>query len=215
MDESEIEVIASLWNEFFPQEKFFSQDPRIAGIKAFFDFLMTPPADDIISELNVLNLNYSSPQHVYINVQLLNQRVPFSDFEFSLQQRPIEVIGSLGIALSLCVVKRKQMNPFLDTKVIIRPRLYALSRDLAFGDVKSSTVGQLISLTGHVVRVSACRPLVESAAFMCSKCMQMTTSYFEDGIFMPPSICNTPKSDTSPCYAANMTPPPPPLLMLF
>ena len=73
------------------------------------------------------------------------------------------------------------------------PRFYNMRPETAFGDLKAGTVGQLVCITGYVIKVSACRPLIEGAGFLCGKCGQSSWSYFEDGIFNPPEMCRTEK----------------------
>ena len=151
----------------------------------FYEFFMS----DIGKTMYVAD-TLITQSHVFFNVFDLEEMLPFSDCEISLRLRPAEVSGFIGIALSL--VARK-LHPYFEGTVVIKPRFYGLNADMSFGDMKSSCVGQMVSIRGHVVRASACRPLVESAAFMCAKCMRYTHVRFEDGIFMPPPVCSTEK----------------------
>lgn len=185
MNASELLHVAGVWEAYFPREVFIAQDPRLAGIGIFRDFFSTGEGRTMIS-LEQLAMQ----KYVYFDVIELNEKLPFSDFELSLKMRPTEVTGFIGIALSLLA---KAQNPHCEEQFIIYPRFYGLSEETSFGNINSSTVGQLVSIRGHVVRVSPCRPLVLSASFLCAKCMKYTSSRLEDGIFIAPAICSTEK----------------------
>ncbi|KAJ1424664.1 hypothetical protein B484DRAFT_97099, partial [Ochromonadaceae sp. CCMP2298] len=184
MNPEELMYVGSLWEEYFPKEIFFPQDTRLTPIIMFRDFFS--------DKGKALLPAAFAQKRVYFNVQELNEGLPFPDFEANLRTRPAEVMGCVGLALSLIA---KQRSPYATVPFLIRPRFFALTGDLCFGDLKSSCVGQLVSLRGHVVRVGACRPLIERAAFRCAKCLNACFTRFEDGIFLPPAQCATPK-----CY---------------
>lgn len=79
-----------------------------------------------------------------------------------------------------------------------RPRpIHVMLSDLCaprpFSDIKSVTVGQLVTVIGYVVRVTASRPMVIEGSFKCPKCGQYTQKYFRDGLFSPPNVCGTDK----------------------
>ena len=79
--------------------------------------------------------------------------------------------------------------------VVLRPRFLRLGLSVPFEKLKVSSVGQLVTVTGHVVRVAPARPFIEGAYFACSGCRQDTWNTFENGLFQPPSKCMTDK-----CY---------------
>lgn len=185
MDADEISYISCIWSEYFPKEVFFQDDPRLGGVAMFRDFFLSQVGQSYYVADQLVTKKY-----VYFHLPQLCDQLPFNDFEMSLKLRPFEVMGFVGIALSLVA---KSMHPQCSEAFIIRPRFYGLDSEVSFGDIKSSTVGQMLSVKGHVVRVSPCRPLVESADFLCAKCMKSTSVKFEDGTFMPPAICLTPK----------------------
>lgn len=186
MHADDLTYVGYVWNEFFPKEVYLPQDPRLAGINMFREFFLTDPAGQKYIDGDSL----ATQKYVYFNVCTLNQHLPFNDFDVSLKLRPVEVMGLVGIALSLVA---KNLHPHCSDAFVIRPRFYNSNSEVSFGDIKSSTVGQMVSVRGHVVRVSACRPLVESANFLCAKCMKYTFARFEDGIFIPPNVCSTAK----------------------
>lgn len=186
MNPEDLAYVGVVWSEFFPKEVYLPQDPRLNGIGLFRDFFLTDSAGQKYIERTSL----ATQKYVYFNVTLLNQHLPFNDFDSSLQLRPVEVMGLVGIALSLVA---KYFFPHCTEAFVIRPRFYNFGSEVSFGEIKSSTVGQMVSVRGHVVRVSACHPLVESANFLCAKCMKYTFTRFEDGIFVPPNVCSTPK----------------------
>jgi DNA helicase MCM8 len=185
MNAEELLYIGSIWDAYFPRDVYMPHDPRLTGILIFRDFFHGQAGRALIDVEQLANQKY-----VHFDALELNSKLPFSDFELSLKMRPTEVMGFLGIALSMVA---KEQHPHCAEPFVIRPRFYNLSTETNFGDVKSSTVGQVVSVRGHVVRVSPCRPLVESANFLCAKCMKYTFAKFEDGIFIPPAVCSTEK----------------------
>jgi hypothetical protein len=80
----------------------------------------------------------------------------------------------------------------------IKPKVINLKPHTPFSSLKSNISGQLISLCGHVIRVSPAQPYVTIGAFKCSKCQSITRQTFVDGIFQPPTQCSTPKSAPPP-----------------
>ena len=185
MNQEELLYIGGVWNDYFPRDVFIAQDPRLGGIAIFRDFFRSREGQCFIAVDELATQKY-----VYFNTLQLGEALPFDDFELSLIMRPTEVMGFIGIALSLIAHAE---NPHCHEAFIIRPRFYELSSESGFGDIKSSKVGQVVSVRGHVVRVSPCKPLVLSAQFLCAKCMSYTSAKFEDGIFLPPVICGTEK----------------------
>jgi DNA replicative helicase MCM subunit Mcm2 (Cdc46/Mcm family) len=84
-----------------------------------------------------------------------------------------------------------QLNKFYS----IKPKVINLKPYTPFSSLKSNISGQLVSLCGHVIRVSAAQPYVTFGIFKCSKCQSLTKQTFVDGIFQPPTQCSTPKYD--------------------
>ncbi len=185
MEKEDVRILTGIWGDYFHQEIFIVQDQRNGAIQIFQEFFLSEAG---LFLTNTINL--SLDRIVYFDVQQLNHILPFPDFETTLVNRPLEVLGCMGMALSLIINKR---NPYLPEIIAIKCRFYNLSNAISYGDLKSSTVGQFVCLEGHVVKASNCHPLIERAVFTCAKCQQSTWVSFEDGIYMPPEVCTTPK----------------------
>lgn len=54
-----------------------------------------------------------------------------------------------------------------------------------------SPAGQLVAVTGTVVRMSPVRPIVKLMHFICAKCAARITQPFEDGKYTPPTQCES------------------------
>ena len=160
-------------------------DKRMGAIQLFQEFFQS-----VEGRVYLENLNLPIDRNIYFDVQLLNSSLPFPDFESTLTSRPIEVMGCMGLALSVLVNKR---NPNLPEQLVMRPKFYHLASQIPYSELKSNVVGQLVNLEGHIVKVSGTRPLIESCAFYCSKCQKNTWVAFDDGIYMPPNECSTKK----------------------
>jgi DNA replicative helicase MCM subunit Mcm2 (Cdc46/Mcm family) len=186
------EVLEKLWTTFYPLEIYDPKDSRNELIQILIDFFQS----DENGKRFLLGRNLGVTGTIHFNVQEMNKFFPFPDVEAVVIQKNIEFSGTIGLALS-CIANT--LFPYLEIPIIKYPAFYNLSKSLFFSDVKSTTVGKLISLKGHVVKVSPCRPLVIEGEFRCSKCLQNTRMKFLDGIFNPPVQCKTVK-----CYSKSL-----------
>lgn len=168
--------VQPLWSKFFPKDPFFPDDKRLAAIHFFSNFFL--------NNADILRRTDDSTSS-YFNLSELQKRMAFDDFLSTLQSRPKEVIGCIGIALNLELMRRAPSN----CPVIILPRFRNLKSEIDFGELKSSSVGQFVAIRGYVVRISPCKPLIEGAAFFCAKCQNEAFIHFEDGIYSPPPQC--------------------------
>jgi DNA replicative helicase MCM subunit Mcm2 (Cdc46/Mcm family) len=113
---------------------------------------------------------------------------------------PMQVIGSLGIALSLLVYVRTRVPYDNDISLKrVQARIVDLSSNYcySFADLKANAVGRLVSIRGHVIKVSATRPLICRAKFSCTKCGNENLWFpFEDGIYQPPQKCTGSSQNT-------------------
>lgn len=175
---------ALVWPLYYPDENYHLQDPRLDLVDLFHSFLTSDPA-------HLQAVVQPSWDCCYIDAQNFANMLPFDDFECVLVSRPVELTTSLAIALSSIY---GAANPYQDPKPIA-PRFYNLSQLIPYGEVNASSVGQLVSIEGHVSRVAPAKPLIHQASFLCAKCSQQTSARFEDGIFEPPRVCSTVK-----CY---------------
>lgn len=73
------------------------------------------------------------------------------------------------------------------------PQLIGLQPFCPFYELKSESLGRLVSIVGYVTAVSHSHHLITGAVFSCSKCNIEHMIPFEDGIFNPPTVCPTTK----------------------
>jgi DNA replicative helicase MCM subunit Mcm2 (Cdc46/Mcm family) len=131
---------------------------------------------------------------VILNIPAVQITIKLPDFVETLKSRPKDVIGSIGIALSVVLYYRNNMpNPQLKYIHPISPRLYNLQPYIPYSELKSGALGKLVSVVGYVVRVSHSHHLITGGTFICNKCLTSFMVYFEDGIYSPPTVCPTPK----------------------
>lgn len=171
----DLNAIKSLWPKYFPKESYSNRDVRHEAINLFLQYL------------NRFCLKVSKKANVELCCMDLQKNLSLDDFLAVLRSRPCEVIGCMGIALSLIAF---QQTGSLCPKY---PRFRNFYPFLSFGDIKADVVGQLTSIRGYVVKVGLCSTLIESAVFWCPKCLGDTVVCFEDGVFCPPQRCSTPK----------------------
>jgi DNA replicative helicase MCM subunit Mcm2 (Cdc46/Mcm family) len=186
-----IELCEALWSNFFPKDKFNKQDARIHPIELFLNAFERN--NEIWSSQSPLERKF-----VTFRLEDLRSCLNFHDFDATLINQPCEVLGSLGIAISVAVYRRSSQatahhtvdNPRFSI-VPIHVRVTNIGNPINYSEIKSSKVGQLISISGYVTKISPIRPLVQYAKFLCAKCMSLQSVYQEDGVFNPPSSCST------------------------
>jgi DNA helicase MCM8 len=198
MDDSRRSQVLEIWPRYFPLDRPGSfngstKDVRISIIETFYSVFLK---DDRIPSLES-DWAQRPESLVYFDVQELASAVPIPDFVTVLRSKPRELIGCIGIALSLVARHHHSATQgnhatASSIKWSLRPRFTNLGEDIPYELLKSSCVGQLVSFRGHVVRVSPPRPLVVGGWFLCGKCGDDTWQSFEDGVFCVPSICGTP-----------------------
>ena len=181
--EEGLKITEKIYKHYFPKERFNPRERKLTAASLFFDIFVQ---DEDVKELSK-NYNYliSCDPEFNISIPRLAKRLR-GDFLDMLRSNPTEVMGCIGLALSVRISLR---YPMLDHVLIVTPRLLTLKPHTPFAELKSSTVGQLVSVRGYVLKVTACKPLILQAHFICSACSLPTIQQFEDGIYDPPTQC--------------------------
>lgn len=182
MNKQDLKTVELSWNRFFPNDRYFSNDRRIKLIELFKLFFC-----EHRDEMG-LSFNFIEKSAVDINIAQLSKLISFGDFLPTLRAQPVEVMGCIGIALSV-IASSSQNSHF----VCVYPKLNYLRPLTPFSELKSNYVGQMVSIQGYVIRVSPTAPLVTAAKFRCPKCSALCLIPFEDGVFTTPQSCLTPK----------------------
>lgn len=107
-------------------------------------------------------------------------------------RHPKEQLGCLGLALSLFYTAKSSLIG-LPRLLTVYPRVSPFIPMTCFDELKSGVVGQLVTLVGNVIRISCSHQLVETATFRCGLCQGHTIVPFEDGLFAPPTSCQSSK----------------------
>jgi DNA replicative helicase MCM subunit Mcm2 (Cdc46/Mcm family) len=193
-------LIHFLWTYFYPHEPFGEQDRRILAIDQLYQYFRRNP--DCFTENVAAKLTPNSniqTRYVSLCTKKMAASGPFEDFMAELRSRPREVLGCVGIALSMkflyCGSGRKLAvipTDYISAQVL-KPRMVNFGPESSFSDIKANAVNQLVSLKGRVVRVDRAKCLVIGGMLYCEKCQQNTFLSFEDGIFNPPPTCPTKK----------------------
>ncbi len=191
MTDEEIRICHFLWSQFFPKDVFILQDNRLSLAGVLYDYFRS---DEGLQRFPIL-ANGSpamskSGNIVSLSVQELTEHLPFDDVESILTTSPQEVIACYSLAISRLA---NTWTPYADPPLVIHVSVHSLSTITPFSDIKSSTVGQLVCIEGHVVRVTCGSPLMIQGGFKCAKCQQTNMVYFEDGIYDVPPQCKTKK----------------------
>ena len=125
----------------------------------------------------------------------LGQVGPFhKEFHESLRTNPHAILNAIGLAL--CLVHSHQTptaGPAGDSEstFFIQPRVCNVTPSIPLINLKASSLGKFICVRGNVVHVSAVRPLVIDAEFICPKCEAPIKQIFPDGKYKQPVRCST------------------------
>ena len=189
MDRQDAQILATyLWPKFFPKDKFVLQDKRVAAITMFCDFFKGE-GKALISKLDP-----TQEKSLYFDVSSVSQSLPFPDFIDTLRTRPNEVIGCLGCAIS--ILKTREFSSNLSEPFCIWPRFQNFDNDWSFTDLKSGTVGQLVNISGYVVKVSPCRPLIEGVSGTTAR------KYYRTGLNIMNNIISLKGCTVLHCYGS-------------
>lgn len=195
-------VVQKLWRNFFPgdPEPMSLDDQCVRMAEIFYDFFRDASrGKPLLSRAEWVNNG-----NVYLDCLALESLLKLDDFRTHLQQKPREVLGTLGLSLGLLAVSEQRCKP--GNPLVLYPRLVNLEpAETPFDRLRSGIVGQFVSLRGYVVKVGPPRPLIEGAAFECQSCCYSQWLRFEDGLFVQPEICRGTREDkngkTVPCRA--------------
>lgn len=182
-----------LWGFYFPTDPYTENDRRNA-IMQVFEVIFLDQHHPLTQKVRAeLEMSHSNSQIRYVSLcgKELSAALPFTDFLETLQVSPKDVLGCLGIVLTAVFIYADcHTSEFLPSDqhaaTILRPRIENFTVESTFGDVKATTVNQLVSVKGRVVRVDRSRCVITGANFICSKCRQETFAVFEDGVYQPP-----------------------------
>ena len=187
LDPQSLQICEVIWCNYFPKDQFHDEDRRLSAIELFFDFFGAGEGRQLISHVDP-----ARESSVYFDISVVQSLLPFADFVSTLRTKPNEVIGCIGCAIS--ILKTKEFTSNFAEPFCLWPRFQNFQEpDTDFGDLRSGIVGQLVSISGYVVKVSSCRPLIEGGFFQCSRCHLNTWVTFEDGIYHPPEQCGAGK----------------------
>jgi DNA replicative helicase MCM subunit Mcm2 (Cdc46/Mcm family) len=197
--------LKTLWQDFFAsdsdsevtsqQRSFFEQHERYGAIQAFNDFFNSQCTCQIKHNIfehhcllqDVKKTSNLEELNVELNLTQMSAIFPYDDFISTLSSDPLEVIGCLNMAVSILLwtYTREAPNPpYLPFPIFVRLNKIP-GQVSSFSDLKANSCGRLLSIKGHVIRVSACSPLISTGTFKCTKCGEHTTKHFVDGIFAP------------------------------
>ncbi len=198
-DLSSLSKIATLWSSYFPNDHFSSENSKVPAINAFNTFFEST-GHEILQRGYDHSLSNNKSKSIYFSVKQLCAIVPFTDFLELLKNKPMEVIGCVGIAISLVIRSKLASVTDIDSSVdAYHPRFVQFTSNTLYSELKSSIVGQLVSIRGYAIKVSPCKPLIEGSMFKCAKCKNDIFVPFEDGVYNPPLMCHAEVSRNNKC----------------
>jgi hypothetical protein len=176
----------SLWSFFFPKSAsgndFDPNDKLLRVVDLFYTFFGSIEGQKLICEDIDDQSNCSSTstkrrpsEFIRFDIQQIQATISLPDFVSTLRSKPKEVIGCIGIAISIIIHYRSlrsssisssststQQN-FLSLPSLepIYPQLYnlipapiSIHQFTQFNELNAGTLGQLVNVVGYVVRVS-------------------------------------------------------------
>jgi len=179
----------AVWPLYFPGEAFDPKDRRAELIEALVGFFAT--ADG--ASLARLSPNEACGYACALDFALLQQRCGVADVFIALQVAPAEALGCLAASLHAVNLCASQSPPGLPPPLAasrVRVHLFNYAASKApFRAVRSNAVGQLVTVRGTVVRVSAVRSLVTALPYACAACGTRQLVALPDGLLRPPRRC--------------------------
>ncbi|KAK8941695.1 hypothetical protein KSP40_PGU011360 [Platanthera guangdongensis] len=176
---------ASLWPFYFPEAEFAIEDKKFKLVSKFTDFLSSPQSATILS-----NVHYDTCVFIPIDFKQLQTVCWVDEFYVALKEAPKEALLCMGAAAHMALLL-KGKDCHIDDVEKINIRLYNHPDSaITLKNLKSASIGKLVSVRGTVVKVSTVRPLVTQMDFTCAKCGDITTRVFPDGKFSPTVSCS-------------------------
>jgi len=134
---------------------------------------------------------------VALDYAQLSAACGIADLYLALEMAPAEALGCLASALHAAALLSAEgaaalpaLQPTLPHSRV-RVHLFNLAHTrLPFRAVRGNRVGQLASVKGTVIRVSAVRSLVTHMAFACATCGFRQLLPAPDGVVQPPGGCS-------------------------
>jgi hypothetical protein len=172
-------LLSKLWPRYFPNEQLgptngARKDGRVTIVEHFLTFFL-----DTRHQQRYLRMEgWVRDGPVQFDVLDLAAAVAFPDFLTFVIEKPREVGGCLGLSLSLLAVEVLPSSQgggiTFDQPWAMKACFANLGTESPYENINSASVGRLLALRGHVVRVSPPRPLVTAGAFCCARCSQDT-----------------------------------------
>ncbi|PNH08574.1 DNA helicase MCM8, partial [Tetrabaena socialis] len=127
-----------------------------------------------------------------------------ADLPAALEGSPVEALGCIAVAAHQAAFAHRKgrllhagaasgpssepPRPLPPGRIAIRLVNHAASQT-HIRQLKSSSIGKLVTLRGTVVRMTPVRPLVTHMVFICAKCGSRTELGFADGLYAVPTKC--------------------------
>ncbi|KAK8940615.1 hypothetical protein KSP39_PZI010553 [Platanthera zijinensis] len=176
---------ASLWPFYFPEAEFAIEDKKFKLVSKLTDFLSSPQSATILS-----NVHYDTCVFIPIDFKQLQTVCWVDEFYVALKEAPKEALLCMGAAAHMALLLKGKYCHIDDVEKI-NTRLYNHPDSaITLKNLKSASIGKLVSVRGTVVKVSTVRPLVTQMDFTCAKCGDITTRVFPDGKFSPTVSCS-------------------------
>ncbi|DBA93068.1 TPA: DNA replication licensing factor mcm8, variant 3 [Trebouxia sp. C0005] len=184
------QIVPEAWSLYFPDEEFSLDDRRAVLLQ------------DLLPRLTSLTrwlAERLQPQQVTgrhrlsIGFEELQKVCSSSELSAALDLQPVEALACLGAAAHQVLFnpQAQQVLPegIEPLKIVVRLEGHPSSMR-HIRQLKSSSIGKIVSVKGTVVRISAVKPLIQCMTFTCTRCGGEHQMRFPEGIYTPPTGCN-------------------------
>ena len=188
------------WNIYFPEVRFAPDDRRAELVGTLARFFSSDVGFELVKPVRI---HAERELFLELDYEALKARADIPDLFAALELAPAEAMPCVRAAVHEVIhnspIGRKEL-PHLQVspaaaKVITRPprvdvQLYNHPEvQIKFSELKSKTIGKLVSIRGTVTRVARVMPFAKSLTFTCDKCDASQVVHLVDGKYAEPESC--------------------------
>ncbi|EEH60762.1 uncharacterized protein MICPUCDRAFT_12229 [Micromonas pusilla CCMP1545] len=188
------------WNNYFPEVRFAPDDRRAELVGTLARFFSSDVGFELVKPVRI---HAERELFLELDYEALKARADIPDLFAALELAPAEAMPCVRAAVHEVIhnspIGRKEL-PHLQVspaaaKVITRPprvdvHLYNHPEvQIKFSELKSKTIGKLVSIRGTVTRVARVMPFAKSLTFTCDKCDASQVVHLVDGKYAEPESC--------------------------
>ncbi|KAG2492281.1 hypothetical protein HYH03_009521 [Edaphochlamys debaryana] len=193
------------WADYFPPDEYKPSDRRAELIIELLAFLATSAGAKFVEALRPCGLGSYSLE---VDFAALEYQGGSENLLPAFDGAPVEALGCLAVAVheAAFALGKGRLLPGSSSSFVGGPAcapgqvpppgrisvrlVNHTPSQTTIRQLRSSSIGKLVTLRGTVVRATPVRPLVERMDFVCAKCGSSVGVPFVDGVFTAPTKCS-------------------------